>query len=108
MRQFLVAFCLLTSSFVICPSVSAPPALADDGGHGGGGDHGGNFGSRNNGFDAHQFDHQNGHDGRTHPIYGRLHDRDDFFDNFGPDDECYPEWAYDREEHFFRSDVCPD
>jgi len=129
-------FCILASTIALSSSLVTMPATAHDAGHGGGGgdhgggfsgaDHGGGFeGGGHDGFtggergafemgdhDGFRGDRFEGHDGAardTARISGRFRHDGYFFDNFGnEEDECYPEWAYDRDEHPFRSDVCAD
>jgi len=115
--QTLTAICLLASTFAAAPVLSIVPAIAHDGGHGGGGDHGGGFGGQEHseGFEGGRSDFNGGHFDnrgdidRSDRVADRSRDRGLFFDSFGDDqDDCYPEWGYNHQQHPFRSTVCPD
>jgi len=104
--------CMLASAFSSSLTVSVVPAMAHD--HGGGHDGGDRGDSRDGGFGSDLrdgsfgfTDHRDGVAVRSDRVANRFDNRR-FFDGYRDDDDCYPEWAYDNQEHPFRSSVCPD
>ncbi|KRB51364.1 hypothetical protein ASE04_11335 [Rhizobium sp. Root708] len=106
----LVALMALTA-----PCLISTTAIAH-GDHGGGHEGGFGGGDRSHGygrdggegFDGDHIGYQGGDLSRTHRITRRFRHGDGFIDNFDDEDECYPEWFYNRDDLPFRSDVCPD
>ncbi|MBW9116859.1 hypothetical protein JNB88_24845 [Rhizobium cauense] len=101
-RIRMIAVCMLASAFSSSPAVSVVPAMAHD--RGGGHDGGDRDDSRDGGLGSELrdgsfgfTDHRDGVAVRSDRVANRFDNRR-FFD--------YPEWAYDHQEHPFRSPVC--
>ncbi|QFY63636.1 hypothetical protein FZ934_25725 (plasmid) [Rhizobium grahamii] len=119
MPKRLIYAILVASMALTAPGLISSTAIAH-GDHGGGhhGGHEGGFGGddhshdyspgRGEGFDGDHTGYEGDDFHRTHRITRRFHNGDGFLDNFDDEDECYPEWFYNRGDLPFRSGVCPD